>query len=153
MKRSGWMNLVLASAALAPLPRPLFAAVPMPAQADIDKATAGIKSNDDAQVAAAIKQIHVWLDGGRPVRNVWTEWGPDLMKENRNQDAADLLLDECIQRADGGLAALSGVRELAPYASHALHGNTAITGSWTGNDRSTQFRGYASPRKYPRQGK
>ena len=64
------------------------AAIPAPTQADIDKATAEIKSNDDAQVATAIKQIKVWVEGGQPVRNVWTEWGPDLMKENRNQEAA-----------------------------------------------------------------
>ena len=76
----------------------MLAAVPAPLQADIDKVTAELKSTDTSQQDAAIKQIRVWVDGQRPVRNVWTEWAPDLMKAGRNQDAADLLLDECIQR-------------------------------------------------------
>jgi len=87
-----------ALAATTPAAAPGPAEVPMPTGADMAKPTAEIKSGDPAQVDLALKQIYVWVDGGRPVRNVWVEWVPDLMKAGRNQEAAALALEECIQR-------------------------------------------------------
>jgi hypothetical protein len=75
-------------------------AAPAPTQADIDNVNAGIKSSDKGPQDAAIAQIKDLIASAHPVRNLWVDWIPGLMKDGRNDDAAELALLGSCERPD-----------------------------------------------------
>ena len=75
-------------------------AAPAPTQADIDNVNAGIKSSDKGPQDAAIAQIKDLIASAHPVRNLWVDWIPGLMKDGRNEDAAELALLGSCERPD-----------------------------------------------------
>jgi hypothetical protein len=75
-------------------------AAPAPTQSDIDKVNTGIKSSDKGPQDAAIAQIKDLIASAHPVRNLWVDWIPGLMKDGRNDDAAELALLGSCERPD-----------------------------------------------------
>jgi hypothetical protein len=71
-----------------------------PTQPEIDAVNAEIKSDDKGKQDAAIAQINDWINSAHPIRNIWVDWIPGLMKDGRNEEAAEVALAQCGARAD-----------------------------------------------------
>jgi hypothetical protein len=76
----------------------ILAAASTPTQPEIDAVNAEIKSDDKGKQDAAIAQINDWINSAHPIRNIWVDWIPGLMKDGRNDEAADVALAQCEAR-------------------------------------------------------
>src|ERR1700722_13759513 len=63
-----------------------------PTQGETDAVVTELKSSDSTNIDTAVKQIHDWIVAGTVSQDLWRTWLPQLVKDNRNQDVADLAL-------------------------------------------------------------
>src|SRR5271170_5776091 len=67
---------------------------------DLVLLTTELRSGDNSQIDQAIAQIKEWVGEGHVQMQLWHEWVPSMITDQRYQDAADLALAGALARPD-----------------------------------------------------
>jgi hypothetical protein len=98
-----------------------LARISPPSKAETDTVVTELKSTDSSQIDTAVKQIHDWITAGTVSQDLWRTWLPQLVKDNRNQNVADLALAGIMGRP--GPEAITPLLEFRINALLALNQN------------------------------
>jgi hypothetical protein len=70
--------------------------------AELAKVDQDLASADGAAKDAAIGSIKTWLKGGFVSDHTWRQWIPQMVKDNKQQDVADIAMEGLLHRPDPG---------------------------------------------------